>query len=97
MADGFGQLDGPLGSLQSAWADFHVAPFLARRTRLSFVEQLCLLNGEILHDVAGHGLSDFASGCLDAGKGGLFPGQVDGLQIDADFLGDLDQGLLIFG
>jgi hypothetical protein len=61
MADGFGQLDAPLGSVQGALADFHVAQFLARGTRLGLVEQLRLLDSEILHDVAGDGLSDFAS------------------------------------
>ena len=97
MADGFGQLDAPLGSVQGALADFHVAQFLARGTRLGLVEQLRLLDSEILHDVTGDGLSDFASGFLDAGKGGLFPSEVEGSQIDADFLGNLFQGLLIFG
>jgi hypothetical protein len=45
---------------------------------LGLVEQLCLLDGEILHNVASDGLSNFASGFLNAGKRGLFPGQVYG-------------------
>lgn len=97
MADGFGEFDGPPASVQGAVADFHVAEFLAGGAGLRFVEQLCLLDREIFHNTADYGLSDFASGVFNAGKGGLYPSELGGFQIHADFLSDFFHGLLIFG
>jgi len=97
MTYGFRQADRPLGRRESAVVNFHRTEFLASGTGLILVEQLGLLDGEFFHDMSSDGLPHLTGGGFDAGKGGLFSGQVVGLQIDSDFFGHGFECLLIFG
>ena len=63
---------------------------------MPLVEQFSLLEGEVLRDLAGDGLPQFASSGFDLGKGGILSSNLLGSQIDAKFLSELLDSLLIF-
>jgi hypothetical protein len=60
------------------------------------VEQFGLLEGEVLRDLAGDGLPQFASSGFDLGKGGILSSDLLGSQIDAKFFCESLDSLLIF-
>ena len=86
---------GPSAVVIFRWRTSTSQRFPARGTRLLLVEQFGLLEGEVLRDLAGDGLPQFASSGFDLGKGGILSSDLLGIQIDAKFLSELLDSLLI--
>ena len=73
MAGCFRQRHGHVRGGQGPLADLYIAKTAASRTRLRLVEQLGLLKGKVLGDVADDSLAKSTRGGFDASKGGVFP------------------------
>jgi len=96
MAGCFRQRQRHVRGGQGPLTDFHVTEISASRTRLRLVEQLGLLKGEVLGDVADDSVAKSTRGGFDASKGSVFPSDLLGVQIDVKSLGEPLDRLLVF-
>lgn len=96
MAGSFRQIHEHVRGGQGPLADFHIAKLAASRTRLRLVEQLGLLKSKILGDMADDSFAKSTRRSFDASKGSVFTNDLLVVQIDAKFLGEPLDHLLVF-